>query len=111
MLLALVASVATVNAQVCRRAGNVEVSVSPDQSSSVRNVTVEFTNYNSSKVTVLAVMTIVGEEDTKKQFKRTFVIPAEDTKKFSFSSYDLGGKDILPRACDVSMRVEKCEDE
>lgn len=116
LLLVLAASTATLSAQpVCKRAGNVEVAITPDQAQSNSYVKVTFTNYNSFQATVNATIVIANEKGATKEYPRTFVVPAkgENGKKtFRFDSADVGNCNILPRNCYIKeMYVEKCQGE
>lgn len=107
----LMASTMTLKAQICQRAGNVEVSIKPDTDKKVNDIQVNFENYNSYQVTVYATIHLVGEKDCKKTIERVIVVPPKNTKTLSFDRGYLNDKYISPRDCSVVIRVERCIDE
>lgn len=99
-------------AQICQRAGNVEVSITPDNTPNyVYAIQVNFKNYNSYQVTVYATIHLIGEKDSKKTIERVVVVQAKENKTLSFNCDYLNGKYISPRDCSVVIRVERCIDE
>lgn len=112
MFFVLMASTTTLKAQICQRAGNVEVSITPDIPSGVDKIQVNFENFNAYQVTVYATITLIGTKSSKKTTERVIVVPAKTKKALSFDYHHLGeGEFILPRNCSVVMSVERCIDE
>lgn len=105
--LALMASPES-KSQICRRAGNVEYTITPEQPQSPI-VTFTLVNHNSYQVTVTAAFTLSDGAEGVKNLRRTLVLAPGATQTVSFQAYNLGLTTISPYDCNLSMTVEKCE--
>lgn len=106
-ILSLVTS-AGINAQMCRSTGNVEIEISPDLDRA-NHVTFKYTNYNGYPVTVDSKIHLVDIDGKEKDVSRVFVIPANDSKEYTFYQNKTGMNLFVPIECTAGMTVMKCD--
>lgn len=101
-------SMTDMKANVCERAGNVQVDLSPSGQSS-SSVTVSFENFNDYQVTVTATITLANKAGTTKIVKANRVLAPKATQSLKYQCADYGWPQFVPSDCKVSIRVEKCQ--
>ena len=108
IIVMMAGSTPTAMADMCRSTGNVEVSVSPDNTSSA-TISYSFTNYNDYQVTVSATFTLIDSEGTQKSIARVIVLQGNESRKIDFFCSNIGMKVFNPSSCSVTFKVMKCD--